>query len=97
MNLENIMPINRVFIEIVPEVSEYRGVLELAPTSQEKSNIGIVRALPEADSNPSRFSVGDKVLFNRHSGTTLKFDKFNKDAPEFRLIDEKDIFAKILD
>lgn len=96
MQASNIRPLNgRIFIKVLDEVEEYKGAIELAPTGQEKSNIALVERLPVNYVSANPLKVGDKVIFNRHSGSVLNFDKFAKNAPEYRLIKEEDILCLI--
>lgn len=95
MDSKQILPVNgRIFIETLNETQEYEGSLHLLETAKEKSNIGLIVRLP-IGYNGDTFSEGDKVLFNRHSGSVIVLDRLNRDAPEYRLILESDILAKI--
>jgi co-chaperonin GroES (HSP10) len=95
MNIEDITPLHdRVVIHVLPETQEYDGMLDLsAAKTQESSNIALIITLPVGYNETGLLSVGRKVLFNRHSGTVIKLDRFDKHAPEYRLIKEEDIQA----
>lgn len=96
MNIEDITPVNgRFFIEVLPEeVQTYEGLVHVsAPASPEKSNIGLIKALPLGYNGQGWLSVGRRVIFNKHSGTILTFDRFDPKATEYRLIKEEDIHA----
>ena len=103
MSPEDIQPVNnRLLIEVLNETQEYDGSIQLMDTAKEKSNIGLIKSLPlgytrhaSKEGIEGAFNEGDKVLFNRHSGTVLILDRFARDAPEYRLIQETDILAKI--
>lgn len=93
MTQEQIQPTNdRILIEVLDETQEYGGAIELAPTSKEPSQIAEVKRVY----NEGDFTEGDKVIFNRHSGAVIVLDKFNINAPEYRLIKKEDIYAKII-
>lgn len=97
VSAESLQPINgRLLIKVLDIVDEYEGGLELAPTSKEQSNIGLIIALPLEYNTSGPLKTGETVIFNRHSGTVLVFDKFDKNAPEYRLIKEDDIFSLIV-
>jgi co-chaperonin GroES (HSP10) len=94
MTPSNIEPLNgRVFIKEIDEVEEYQGAIELAPRAKEPSNIAEVVAL---DINYSGLlKIGDRVIFNRHSGSEIQFEKFSSNVPKYRLIKEEDILSRI--
>lgn len=97
MNQNNLQPLNnRILIEVLDEVQEYAGQLELAPSGKEKSNIGKIISLPLGYTSPNQLKAGDRVMFNPHTGSVLNFDKFSPNAAEFRLIKEEDLLGQIL-
>jgi co-chaperonin GroES (HSP10) len=98
MNSEMLEPINgRILLEVHEIDSTYQGNLLLAETAPDKLKIGIVKALPIGYTGTAGLEVGTKVLFNRHSGSVLKFDRFDPKALEYRLVKEEDLFAKLRD
>lgn len=97
MKIEQIQPLHdRLVIQVLDETEEYDGLLSVdMTTAKEPSNIGLIVTLPLGYTETGLLSVGRRVLFNRHSGTVLKLDRFNKNAPEYRLLKEEDIHALI--
>lgn len=97
MKIEDVQPCNdRILIEIVTEEEQqYQGLIQTVMHTQEKSNIALVIALPYGynETGVNRLTTGQRVLFNRHSGSGLVLDKFDHNAKEYRLIKESDILA----
>lgn len=95
MSPNDINPIgDRVFIKVLDEVQEYHGQISLMEHAKEKSNFAEVISVYNKD---CPIKVGEKVIYNKHSGSIIVFDKFDKEAPEYRLISINDILAQIND
>lgn len=100
MTVDSFQPLNeRLLLEVIPDaVQKYEGAIQVVDYSQEKSNIAIVIKLPLGyTGGANNLKVGDKVMFNRHAGSALKFDTFSKDATEYRLIKESDLLGILND
>jgi co-chaperonin GroES (HSP10) len=96
MTIDDFTPINgRILLEVLLENSAYEGVIHRLDAGQEKSNLAIVKAVDSSYTGdiPLAIKVGDVVMFNKHSGTVWKLDRFNKDEPEYRIIKYEDIFG----
>lgn len=82
---------NNVVIKIDKEVEEARNGILLAPTAViAKPNTGTVVAV---HSNNPIVSVGQSVMYLKHSGTGFKEDSLDKDSPEYKVISERDILG----
>lgn len=98
MHIEDLIPINgRIVIEVLKDDSVYNGVIVRLDAGQEKSNLGIVKAIDTGYNGeaPLRIEVGDTVMFNKHSGSVIKLDRFEDKSPEYRVIKQDDVFGII--
>lgn len=80
---------NRILVEVIAPEQIIGGLV--IPTSKEKSNRGIVRALGDGD-EIKNIGVGDLVVFI--SGTGLSYTTEDKD---YRVLNIKDIVGKIIE
>ena len=87
-------PVNgNILIRVKSEIEKMNGSIIIPEIAgKEKSNIAHVVAV-DYTSVSSDISVGDEIMFNRHSGSVL----FDKDDPktEYRMIKQADILAII--
>lgn len=84
-----LIPGNIVIKQIEPETE--KGGLYIPENAQVKKNEGIVMAVsPRTDGNELTVTVGDKVLFRQHSGTS-----FELDGKKYLMMSEEHIFGVI--
>jgi len=82
---------NNVVIRVDNEVETVRNGLIITETvAVAKPNVGTVVAV---HANNPTVSVGQKVMYLKHSGTTFKEDPLDKNSPEYKVISEKDILG----
>ena len=80
---------DRVVIQMVEQEEKTAGGLFLPTTAQEKLQFGKVIATSEFTAAEDRqVAVGDKVVFEKYSGTEVKLD-----GQEYIIVKEKDIIA----
>lgn len=85
---------NRVIIEVAQEEEKSVGGIVLPSAAKEKSQTGIVVATGEGltTDNGTKIAMtvkeGDNVLFEKYSGTEIKYDGTN-----YLVIKESDIVA----
>ena len=80
---------DRVVIQMVEQEEKTAGWLFLPTTAQEKLQFAKVIATSEFTAEEDRqVSVGDKVVFEKYSGTEVKLD-----GQEYIIVKEKDIIA----
>ena len=70
---------DRVVIDPNLEENETKSGIVLPETSQERPQIGVVKAVGDGENfdcckTDMRVKVGDKVLFEKYAGTELKLD-----------------------
>ena len=78
---------DRVVIQMVEQEEKTAGGLFLPTTAQEKLQFAKVIATSEFTED-RQVSVGDKVVFEKYSGTEVKLD-----GQEYIIVKEKDIIA----
>ena len=80
---------DRVVIQMVEQEEKTAGGLFLPTTAQEKLQFTKVIATSEFTAAEDRqVAVGDKVVFEKYSGTEVKLD-----GQEYIIVKEKDIIA----
>ena len=80
---------DRVVIQMVEQEEKTAGGLFLPTTAQEKLKFAKVIATSEFTAAEDRqVAVGDKVVFEKYSGTEVKLD-----GQEYIIVKEKDIIA----
>ena len=80
---------DRVVIQMVEQEEKTAGGLFLPTTAQEKLQFEKVIATSEFTAAEDRqVAVGDKVVFEKYSGTEVKLD-----GQEYIIVKEKDIIA----
>lgn len=80
---------DKVVIQMVEQEEKTAGGLFLPTTAQEKLQFAKVIATSEFTAAEDRqVSVGDKVVFEKYSGTEVKLD-----GQEYIIVKEKDIIA----
>jgi co-chaperonin GroES (HSP10) len=67
---------------------KYGGQILIPETAKRRPTTGTIMAVGE-DIEPSRFKVGDKVVYGLYSGTVLSF----KGQPAFRVLNQDEILA----
>lgn len=94
-----IEPMNdRLLIEVLHENEVTQGGLFIPEQAKEKPTRGIVRFVGEGGYlrngtfRPTKFQVGDKVIFGKHAGSVIKYD-----GETFRIVMEEDILARVTD
>jgi co-chaperonin GroES (HSP10) len=94
MNIETFVPLNdRILIEVIKEEVQYSGNLMLAPSaSKEKSNIGLIKAVPQGYNNPC-LAIGMTVMYPTHSGAVIIPDPLATDPKEYRLIKDSELLG----
>lgn len=64
---------DRVLVKVEKEEEKTKGGLFIPETAQEKTQIGDVVAIGD-DKDEIKVSVGDRVMFDKYAGTTVKLD-----------------------
>jgi len=84
-----IKPLNdRILVKILPPEEKTKGGLFLPQTAQEKTQEGLVEAI--GDSDQIKVKVGDKIIYDKYAGTTLKIDE-----QDYLILKNNDILAII--
>ncbi|HPC37835.1 MAG TPA: co-chaperone GroES [Exilispira sp.] len=82
-----IKPLNdRILVKVLPPEEKTKGGLFLPQTAQEKTQEGIVEAI--GDSDQIKVKVGDKIIYDKYAGTSLKIDD-----QDFLILKNNDILA----
>ena len=82
---------DRVVIQMVEQEEKTAGGLFLPTTAQEKLQFAKVIATSEFTASEDRqVSVGDKVVFEKYSGTEVKYE-----GVEYLIVSAKDIIATV--
>jgi chaperonin GroES len=76
---------DRVFVSYTEELSKTAGGLFIPDSAKEKPQSGKVEAVGE---EVKQLKVGDKVLFDRYSGS-----KINIDNTEYLIVKEEDVLG----
>ena len=76
---------DRVFVSYTGELEKTAGGLYIPDTAKEKPQTGKVEAIGE---EVKQLKVGDKVLFDKYSGS-----KINIDNNEYLIVKEEDILG----
>ncbi|MCQ9209663.1 co-chaperone GroES [Granulicatella seriolae] len=80
---------DRVVIKMVEPEEKTLGGLVLPSAAQEKSQIGQVVAVSDfTDEDDRQVQEGDRVVFEKYSGTEIKFE-----GQEYIVVKEKDLIA----
>ena len=94
---QKILPLqDRVLVERVDPVTKSAGGVILPDTSAEKPGEGIVVAVgpgltkDDGNTKPVTVKIGDRVIFQKHAGTELKFE-----SKVYLMLREIDIHAII--
>lgn len=85
-----IKPLNdRILVKILPPEEKTKGGLFLPQTAQEKTQEGVVEAI--GDSDQIKVKVGDKIIYDKYAGTSLKIDE-----QDYLILKNNDILAVIV-
>ncbi len=76
---------DRVFVSYTAELEKTAGGLYIPDTAKEKPQSGQVEAI---GSDVKSLKVGDKILFDRYSGS-----KINIDNTEYLIVKEEDVLG----
>lgn len=80
---------SKVVLSVKLSEEKTAGGLFIPQTAQEKTQIGIVKAVGSGtDKVKMEVKPEDKILFDKYAGTSVKIDN-----EEFLIIDAKDILA----
>ncbi len=79
---------DRILVKILPPEEKTKGGLFLPQTAQEKTQEGLVEAI--GDSDQIKVKVGDKVIYDKYAGTTLKIDE-----QDYLILRNNDILAVV--
>ncbi len=79
----------KIVIRLDEEAPAISGGIHLATPLSQKP-VGTVEAVYQGCED---FAVGDRVFYNKHSGTGYKEDELVKDSPEFKIVNEDDILG----
>ncbi|MCX8059521.1 MAG: co-chaperone GroES [Spirochaetes bacterium] len=63
---------DRILIKVNPPETRTKGGIILPDTAQEKTQNGTVVAI--GDSDQIKVKVGDKVMYDKYAGTSIKID-----------------------
>lgn len=63
---------DRILVKINPPETKTKGGIILPDTAQEKTQNGTVVAI--GDSDQIKVKVGDKVMYDKYAGTSIKID-----------------------
>lgn len=84
-----IKPLNdRILVKVLPPEEKTKGGLFLPQTAQEKTQEGIVEAIGESDQ--IKVKVGDKIIYDKYAGTSLKIDE-----QDYLILKNNDILAVV--
>lgn len=84
-----IKPLNdRILVKVLPPEEKTKGGLFLPQTAQEKTQEGIVEAI--GDSDQIKVKVGDKIIYDKYAGTSLKIDE-----QDYLILKNNDILAVV--
>jgi chaperonin GroES len=87
----NIYPFDeRVVIEIKEQEEKKVGGIILPESAKEKPQLGVVSAVGTGEEIKKMVKKGDKVIFNKFSGT-----EFSYGGDEFIVLDKDDVLAKV--
>lgn len=81
---------NRVLVRIVDQEMTTASGIVLPDTAKEKPEEGIVEAVSEEDE--TRLHIGDKVLFDKYSGTEIK-----RNGQTYLILSQDDVLARLRD
>ncbi|MCR4422428.1 MAG: co-chaperone GroES [Spirochaetales bacterium] len=82
-----IKPLNdRILVKVLPPEEKTKGGLFLPQTAQEKTQEGLVEAI--GDSDQIKVKVGDKIIYDKYAGTSLKIDE-----QDYLILKNNDILA----
>lgn len=82
-----IKPLNdRILVKVLPPEEKTKGGLFLPQTAQEKTQEGVVEAI--GDSDQIKVKVGDKIIYDKYAGTSLKIDE-----QDYLILKNNDILA----
>ena len=79
---------DRVFVSYTAELEKTAGGLYIPDTAKEKPQSGQVEAI---GSEVKSLKVGDKILFDRYSGS-----KINIDNTEYLIVKEEDVLGVLV-
>ena len=79
---------DRVFVSYTEELSKTAGGLYIPDSAKEKPQSGKIEAVGE---EVKQLKVGDKVLFDRYSGS-----KINIDNTEYLIVKEEDVLGILI-
>lgn len=95
---QNYKPLgNHLVVEPIEKEERTAGGIILPETAKEKPQMGTVIAvgackrLPNGEILPLSVKVGDRVLYAKYGGTTVKVDQ-----KELLILSEDDVFAVVL-
>ena len=63
---------DRILVKVNPPETRTKGGIILPDTAQEKTQNGTVIAI--GDSDQIKVKVGDKVMYDKYAGTSIKID-----------------------
>jgi chaperonin GroES len=63
---------DRILVKVNPPETKTKGGIILPDTAQEKTQNGTVIAI--GDSDQIKVKVGDKVMYDKYAGTSIKID-----------------------
>jgi chaperonin GroES len=76
---------DRVFVSYTEELSKTAGGLYIPDSAKEKPQSGMIEAVGE---EVKQLKVGDKVLFDRYSGSKISIDN-----TEYLIVKEEDVLG----
>lgn len=78
---------DRVLVKVEMSEKKTAGGLYIPDTAQEKTQVGIVRAIGD-DKEKIKVKDGDKVMFDKYAGSSIKID-----GEEHLILKGEDIIA----
>ena len=80
---------DRVLVKQVPAETKTAGGLIIPDTAQEKTQAAVVEAVgPGTEKEMISVNIGDKILYDKYAGTTIKAD-----GEEYLILKMADIIA----
>jgi len=80
---------DRVLLMIQKEEEKTKSGLFIPETAQEKTQTGVVKAIGD-DTEAITVKVGDKVMYDKYAGTTIKVD-----GAEHLIVKMQDLIAVV--
>jgi chaperonin GroES len=98
-SMVNIQPMgDRVLVEVVLEDEQTSGGIYIPTTARETANKGIVKGigkgttLENGEVKPLDVNIGDLLIFNKNSGTSIK-----EGSVEYRIVSIRDVIGTIIE